>query len=204
MNTNRNIYKSIAGLAFATAALLMIPLIAMQFSDEVVWTLSDFTIMGALLFGTGLAYLIVTQKSGHAAFKAATAFALFTGFFLIWSNLAVGIIGSENNAINLLYFGVIAAGIIGAILSRFEPQLLAKVMYMMAMLTFLIAIAAISLGMHHLPESSGFEIAGVTGFFMFLFVVSGLLFRYAAQKPENSQQHKNEPLKSDFRPDHRI
>jgi hypothetical protein len=181
MNTNRNVYKSIAGLALVTACLLMIPFIAMQFSDEVVWTLSDFVIMGAMFFGTGLAYLFVTRKSGHAAFKAAVAFALFTGFFMIWSNLAVGIIGSENNAINLLYFGVIGTGVIGAIISRFEPEPLAKVMYIMAALTSVIAITAIVLGMHHLPESSLIEIAGVNGFFMFLFVVSGLLFRYGAQ-----------------------
>lgn len=186
MKTDRNFNKSLAGLALATAAILMIPLIGMQFSDEIVWTLSDFVIMGAILFGTGLAYLFVTQKSSHAAFKAAVAFALFTGFFLIWSNMAVGIIGSENNAINLLYFGVIAAGVIGAIISRFEPEPLAKVMYVMAALTSVIAITAIILGVHHLPESSLMEITGVNGFFMFLFVVSGLLFRYAVQEQNAS------------------
>jgi hypothetical protein len=41
-------------------------------------------------------------------------------------NLAVGIIGSEDNPANLMYGGVLAVGIIGAIIARFEPHGMAR------------------------------------------------------------------------------
>ena len=37
-------------VAMATIALLLIPLVAMQFTREVDWTAGDFLVMGVLLF----------------------------------------------------------------------------------------------------------------------------------------------------------
>lgn len=180
MNTSNDvtIYKSIAGLALATGLLLLIPLIAMQFTDEVVWTLSDFIIAGTFLFGTGLTYKLITRKSGNVTYRVAIGFALFTGLFLLWVNGAVGIIGSENNTINLLYFFVIAVGIIGAIIARFQPYGLGNTMFAMAFTQALIAVIAIFGGYHHYPESSIIEIITVNGFFIMLFIISALIFRY--------------------------
>lgn len=53
MKSKQSLLKSTAFLALATGILLLIPLIAMQFIDEVKWTLSDFVIAGIFLFGTG-------------------------------------------------------------------------------------------------------------------------------------------------------
>lgn len=182
MSTDSKFYQSIAGVALVTALLLLIPLIAMQFSDEVVWTLSDFIIAGILLFGTGFTYKFITRKSSEVAYRVAVGFALLAGLFLIWSNLAVGLIGSEDQAINLLYFGVIVVGIVGAFIARFQPKGLSVTMFAMAATQALIAVIALITGMQQLPASSVVEILGVNGFFMVLFAVSGLLFRYAAQE----------------------
>ncbi len=54
MNTDNSLTRSIANVALVTGALLLIPLIAMQFSEDVVWTLSDFILAGFMLFGTGI------------------------------------------------------------------------------------------------------------------------------------------------------
>ncbi len=186
MYTDSNFYKSIAGLALATGLLLMIPLTAMQFTDEVVWTLSDFIFAGTLLFGTGLTYKLITKKSGKTAYRVAIGFALFTGFFLIWTNLAVGIIGTEANPINLLYFGVIFVGIIGALMARFRSQGMALTMFAMALTQALVAVIALVGGFYQSPPSTVFHIISVNGFFITLFVVAALLFRYAAQ--EESEQ----------------
>ena len=46
--------KRLIIIVLISASLLLIPLITMQFTDEVNWILSDFVIAGALLLGTGL------------------------------------------------------------------------------------------------------------------------------------------------------
>lgn len=180
MNTGKDvsIYKFIAGLAFTIGLLLLIPFVAMQYTNEVVWTLSDFIIAGTFFFGTGLSYKLITRKSVKATYRIAIGFALFTGLFLLWVNGAVGIIGSENNPINLLYFGVIAVGIVGAIIARFQAGGLVYTMFAMALAQSLVGVIAIIGGFHPNPESAVFEIISVNGFFIMLFVISALLFRY--------------------------
>mgnify|MGYP000483516586 CR=1 FL=1 len=47
--------KRLSIIFIVTMSILLIPLIAMQFTNEVNWSLFDFLIAGALLIGTGLA-----------------------------------------------------------------------------------------------------------------------------------------------------
>lgn len=187
MNTDSNFYTSIAYLALATVFLLLIPLIAMQFTDEVVWTLSDFIFAGGLLFGTGFMYILITriletQMANNIVYRIAVGFALFTGLFLIWVNAAVGIIGSEDNPFNMMYFGVIAVGIIGGFIARFRPHGMVHTMLAMAIAQALVAAIALVGGFYQSPPSTVFHIIGVNGFFITLFVISALLFRFAEQE----------------------
>lgn len=180
MNTSLSLSKKILLLTGVTLSLLLIPFITMQFTDEVVWSLSDFVLAGILLFGTGLSYLIVTLKAGSNTYKIAAGLALGSGLFLIWANLAVGLIGSENNPENQMYFGVILVGIIGAVLSRLQARGMMITLFSMAASMIGIAIIAISMEAHLYPHSSLMEIIGVTCFFVVPFILSGLLFRNAA------------------------
>ena len=100
--------------AWAAAALiLLLPLVAMQFTDEVVWDVADFAVFGALLVGVGVTYELAARKTGNTAYRAAFGVALAAVFLLVWVNLAVGIIGSEDNDANLMYYGVLAVGSLG-------------------------------------------------------------------------------------------
>lgn len=187
MNTDRKLYQPIAVLAVTIVLILLIPLLAMQFTNEVHWTPSDFIFAGGLLFGTGFMYILVTrimatQIVDNTAYRVAVGFALFTGLFLIWVNAAVGIIGSENNPFNVMYFGVIAVGIIGGFLARFRPHGMIRTMFAMALVQALITAIALIGGFYQTPPSTVFHIIGVNGFFITLFVVSALLFRYAVQE----------------------
>ena len=182
MSTNRTFYQSIALLGIATGILLMIPLIAMQFTDEIAWTLSDFIFAGGILFGTGVIYKLVTRKTGDTIYKIAIGFALLAGIFLIWINVAVGIIGSEDNPINLLYFGVILVGIIGSFIARFRSQGLALTMFSMAVAQALVATIALTGIFHQSPPTTVSHIIGINGFFITLFVISAFLFRYTAHR----------------------
>ena len=173
--------KNIIRVALATAILLLVPLVAMQITDGVVWSLADFVTAGGLLFGTGLAYVLVAGRGGTIVYRAAVGVALGTALFLVWANLAVGIIGNEGNPVNLAYFGVLAVGFIGASIARLKPQGMACALFATAIAQGLVAAAALIAGMHRSPESSVPEILAVNGFFVALWVGSALLFRRAAR-----------------------
>ena len=91
MNTQS---KRLTGIVLAVGLILLIPLVAMQFTNEVDWTLADFVVAGVLLLGTGLLCELVMRKvksgTNRLLFIAVTLLALF----LIWAELAVGIFGS--------------------------------------------------------------------------------------------------------------
>lgn len=74
--------------------LLSIPLIAMQFSEEVDWDIFDFTVMGALLLGTGLLCEFVLRKVKTLQNRILLCGAILLVFFLTWAELAVGIFGT--------------------------------------------------------------------------------------------------------------
>lgn len=76
------------------AILLLIPFIAMQFTNEVNWDIYDFAIMGFLLFGTGLICELVLRKVKSMKNRILICGAVLFVFFLIWAELAVGIFGT--------------------------------------------------------------------------------------------------------------
>lgn len=188
MNSLFKLYKYTAGPVLITVMLLLIPLLAMQFTSEVVWTLGDFIIAGALLFSTGFVYKLMTMKDNSISYRFAWGSALLITLFLIWTNLAVGLIGSENNPANQMYFGVVAIGIIGAFIARFQSRKMAFTMLAMAIAMVAATIIALISGMQYAPASSLFEILAVNGFFVTLFFVSALLFLYADQETSLSDE----------------
>ena len=72
----------------------MIPLIAMQLTDEVKWSLFDFIIMGAMLSITGLLGEVILKKVKKSKHRLILYIAIVMIFFLIWAELAVGIFGT--------------------------------------------------------------------------------------------------------------
>ena len=96
------------------AALLLTPLVAMQFTSEVDWSLADFVVMGAMMLAVGVPIELAVRASDSLAYRLGAALALITGFLLIWVNLAVGVIGNEDNPMNLMFFGVVVLAVIGA------------------------------------------------------------------------------------------
>jgi hypothetical protein len=177
--------KNIIRIALATAFILLIPLAAMQFSDEVDWNRFDFVVAGALLFGSGLAFELVARKSGDTAYRAAVGVAVATALLLAWINLAVGIIGSEDNPANLMYFAVLFVGILGAGMARLRPRGMARAMFATAIALALVPVIALAVGKsqaHALQEPPGvWGVLALNAFFVMLFVVSALLFRRSAQ-----------------------
>ncbi len=81
--------KSIIRVALGTIGILLIPLVAMQFTSEVNWTFSDFAIMGTILFATGLLIELAMKKAG--TYRAAAVVAIVVLFLWLWVELAVGL-----------------------------------------------------------------------------------------------------------------
>lgn len=86
--------KRLIVIVLTSVILLLIPLIAMQFTDEVNWTLFDFVVAGALFFGTGLLCELVIRKVKIINYRIAIFVAILVLFLLVWVELAVGIFGT--------------------------------------------------------------------------------------------------------------
>jgi hypothetical protein len=83
--------KVFVWIALAAGLILLVPLVAMQFTDEVVWTLLDFIIAGALLFGTGVVIVLAARQTKNRIRRIAIGAVLAAAAIYIWIELAVGI-----------------------------------------------------------------------------------------------------------------
>lgn len=173
--------KNIIRIALGTAFILLVPLLAMLFTDQVAWDLADFIVAGALIFSTGLAYELVARKGGTRAYRAAVGMALAAALLLVWMNLAVGIIGSEDNPVNLMYFGVVAIGIAGATIARLRPQGMARTLFATALAQALVPVIALMINKPPINSVEAFMgvlgVLGLNAFFVMMFTGSALLFR---------------------------
>jgi hypothetical protein len=76
-------------ITLTTAFILLIPLVAMQFTNQVAWTVSDFVAAGVLLFGASCTLTLLFDKAGK--YRAAGTVVVVLVFIYIWAELAVGI-----------------------------------------------------------------------------------------------------------------
>lgn len=152
------------------ALLLLLPLVAMQFTAEVDWTASDF-LFAAVLFGSvGLAFEFIVGKSDSLAYRFGAALTVVAAFLTIWVNAAVGMIG--DGPYNLLFSGVLLIALIGAIIARFKAAPMVRAM----------AAAAIAQGVLSAVGMSSDLRGGILGMaFVVPWLLAALLFRHAAR-----------------------
>ena len=94
---SRSTYRSAVRVALVTTAVLLVPLVAMQFTEEVNWSPFDFVFAAALLGGTGLLLELAVRKPSRFAYRVATT--------------AVGVgaivLGQVDDAPGLVLFGLL-------------------------------------------------------------------------------------------------
>jgi hypothetical protein len=175
--------------AWGTAAvLLLLPFVAMHFTDEVNWDAADFALFGAMLAAVGGTYELAAKMTRNYAYRAAVGVALAAAFLLVWLSLGVGIIGKDGDPANLMYFGVLAVGILGALIARFQSLGMAGALLATALAQALVTAIALIMGLG-LPWSGPAEIAALNGFFIALYAGSAWLFRRAArERPERDRR----------------
>lgn len=163
------------------AALWLLPLVAMQFSAEVDWTAFDFAIWGVMLFLAAGVCELALRLSGDLAYRAGVVVAVGAAFLLTWVTLAVGIIGSENDPANLMYFGVIALAIVGSFVADFRSVGMVRALVATAVVQALTGVLALAAGWGAGSENWPQPIIVLTGFFTALWALSAWLFRKAAR-----------------------
>lgn len=157
--------------AWSAAALLMLaPLVAMQLTDEVRWTASDFVFAAVLIGGVGLVFELAVRTTRNLAYRGGVGVALAVAFLTIWINGAVGMIGSEENPYNLLFLGVVAVAFVGALGARFRAGGSARAMAVAALAQACVGLGGLSADLRGGMLSTAFAA---------LWLLSAALFRRA-------------------------
>ena len=112
----------------------------------------------------------------NALYVLAVGVALGTALMMLWLMAAVGLLGIEGDPADRMYFGVLAVGLVGALVARLRPVEMAYAMMAMVIALGAVAAAALAMGMHNAPYSSILEIVGINGMFGVLFAGSAFLF----------------------------
>ncbi len=146
------------------------------------WDVFDFIIFGAMIIGAAVIYRLAVRHAVNLAYRCAIGVALAAAFILIWVNGAVGIIGDESNDANMMYFGVLAVGGIGAIVARFQPGGMVRALYVTAFAQVAVAVIALIAGLGSTAPVWPNDILVITGFFVALWLLSAWLFRNAARQ----------------------
>ena len=86
--------KRLAAILLTAGGLLLLPLIAMQFTTEVDWSPFDFLVGGILLFGTGLLIEFALRRIKTVQQRVLVVGIILFVLFLVWAELAVGVFGT--------------------------------------------------------------------------------------------------------------
>ncbi|MBZ4039299.1 hypothetical protein [Novilysobacter selenitireducens] len=166
------------------AGLLLVPVVAMQLGvDGWDWNAFDFVVMGALLAAACGTYELAAWMSGNRAYRAAVGVAVVAALLMAWVSLAVGIIGPEDNPLNLMYVGVYAVGFIGALVARYRAGGMVLALLATAVVQALVAVVATVAAFT--GGHGGIEVLrqlALNGFFVAMWLVSALLFHRAARQ----------------------
>ncbi len=167
-------------VALVTLALLLVPLVAMQFTDQVRWSPMDFLVAGSLMFAAGFSFAQVLRATRRPLLRLAFGLALAGAWLMVWANLAVGMAGPPGNPANFMVAGVLAVGLAGTLLARLRPRGMA--LAMLATALALVLAAGLALSVFAGAETTRTDVVLAThGFFAGLFLASAWLFRRAAR-----------------------
>lgn len=172
------------------AAVLAVPAVAMALnlqvpdpgseSGGVNWGPMDFTLIGVLVLGAGMLFEYASARGRSLAHRAAVGIAVGAGLFLIWVNLAVGMMDVEPG--NAMYVLVLFVALIGASIARFEPREASVAMFATATAHAVVAIIAIVADLG--PTSPA------DAFFIGAWLASAVLFRVAGLQVPPSRDHR--------------
>jgi hypothetical protein len=158
------------------AALMAVALAAQLVTGGFGWSGFDFILVAVILAAGAALFDFIARRSPNFAYLAGAAAALAAGFGLFVVNGAVGLVGSEDEPINLLFGAVILVAIIGALRARGRRDRLAQAMVAAAITHVGVSIVAMLAVTDRAGAGIGAEIAGLS-MFAGLWLASAALFR---------------------------
>jgi hypothetical protein len=170
--------------AVITALILGIPLLRSLFVSGWDWDIRVFLLVGAvgtLLFGIGLTFQMIIRKLATPAYRAAVGVALGATFLLVWGNFVQG--ADDVNPVAFGYFVAPIVGIIGAAMARFQPNGMARALFVTALVQAFVLVIALIIRNPQVTPWTAAVVRGFGGnaFCAILFVGSALLFRKAGR-----------------------
>lgn len=160
-------------LIWGGAALTLLTLaMVMRLTGQGDWTAFDYVVAASLLAAVCAGLELAMRLSTIWTYRLAAIMSVGGGFLMVWANLAVGIIGNEENPQNLIFYGVLLIGLAGALYTRFDPQGLKWTLRTMAAAQLAVFLIALSLGWALLPV--------FTVFYFSLWLIAGELFSKSA------------------------
>ena len=162
-------------------ALLASPFAAMQMHAEGVdWSLGDFIVMGVMIAIVGGVIELAVRSSTDWSYRAGAGLAVLGGFLVTWVNLAVGIVGSEHNPANQLFFVALLIGVVGSVVARGKAAGMARAMLITAGSIVVVFVTA-QLGVRDEPMVRPLVEGVGTSIFVLMFVGSAMMFRRSAR-----------------------
>lgn len=161
--------------------LLLLPAIAMLLTTGMQWTALDFVAWAAMLATASGGYELLARQAPDGGYRAGAAVALLAAFLLVWIDLAVGIIGSEQDDANLMFAGVLTVAVAGVCLARLRSGGMARAMMATAGVQVLVAAIAVALGLGSDGPVWPRDVLGVTAMLTTLWLASAGLFRRSAR-----------------------
>lgn len=172
------------------ALFFLLPVIGQLAVDGFRWGPGDFVMFATMLVVLCSLYEVASRISGSLAYRTAAGIVLLSCFALVFINLAVGIIGSEDHPANMMYFAVVLPGFLAALFVRFSPAGMVRVMIMMGVAQIIVAIVGASVAWTT-PDADPNRPLGtlvLSGAFALAWLLSAYLFNIAA-KTEKTPVH---------------
>jgi hypothetical protein len=159
------------------ALLLSVPFVAMRFTSEVNWSVSDFVVMGTLLALACGTIELAARRGGNVAYKLGVTVAVGGSFLIVWINLAVG---HEHTPYDYPFYLALLVGLVASAIARLQPKgMMAAMLATAAALIF-----ALRLAMVHEADAEGGNLlvtAVASGAIASPFLIAAWLFRKAAR-----------------------
>lgn len=124
----------------------------------------------------------MSRFSGPTFYRLGLAVALFAGLFQIWINLAVGIVGDEDNPVNMGFFMVVATAGACAFTAWLRADGMARAMLAVAGVQALLGLAVATAPSTVINDAKGpLGVAVLSGGFVGLWLLAAFLFHRSAR-----------------------